>query len=663
MNVTSMVRIAAVCLLVGLSACGGGGGEGQGAATPPPPPPPPAGIGPAGGTVSGPNGAQVVIPPGALTTNVDIKVEMTATGAPALPTTVTAAGQTFAFTPHGTIFAVPVTVTLPFDAATVPTGLTPGLYKTNAQDQWEAVANATVDAGTMTAQITTFSFGTAGVERRPPQRRWEFTLKTEEVLSFNDFDRPPWEEVTDEERFPPGTIALDDDRATTLEVFSSADGVTFWASAEDVGRATLLQTQGFIKRAADATLEFVITDGLLEAKDFNLDPSINECPRGVNSIDTCGLLRAEIEFQARAFNEESELILDRNGLPTLDAYGLATLAGRVGLWQFETPQYGGFTDRIWSSGAFAQTAGTASHLRYELNEEIVLVVDLSQVGLNKTFYVESVVAATAVNERLREAAVRSMIRDPARISGTVMNVTGLELLDSVPQLPPSPPTPPAPCATGPNPAAGVLQFSTPAYDALESFLGRAHVVVTRTQGSTGVVSATFNADGGSAVPGVHYEPVSDTLFFDDGDTEPQTMRLDLLQNGVVEPDKTVQVTLSDPGGCATLGAQSSAVVTILDDDTVPTQPALFTVGGTVTGLTGEGLVLDNNGGLFLEIFDNGPFTFTDLPRPSGDPYDVRVFNQPRDPFGNQSQSCTVINGSGTFGNANVTNVLVVCEDL
>ena len=653
-------------LLLGLSACGGGGGAGDDDAAgvqPPPLPPPQTGIGAAGGTVQGPNGAKVVIPPGALTTNVEIKVEMVSTGVPALPAGLTAAGQVFAFTPHGTSFAVPVTMTLPFDATSVPAGFVPGFYKTNAQDQWERVGGATVDAGSITAQITSFSFGTTGVERRPPQREWEFTLKTEEVLSFNDFDRPPWEEVTDDERFPPGTIALDGDDATTLEVFSSADGVTFWASAEDVGRAALLQTQGFIKRAADATLEFVITDGLLEARDFNREPSIDECPRGVDSTDTCAPLRAEIEFEARAFNVESELILDRNGLPALDAYDLAVLEGRVGLWSFETPRYGGFTDRIWSTGAFAQLASTATHQHWQLNEQPVLVVDLSQVKLGETFYVSSMVTATAVNERLREAAVRSMIRDPARISGTVMNVTGLELLDSIPQFPPSPPAPPAPCATGPNPAAGVLQFSLPAYDALESFLGRAHVVVTRTQGSTGLVSATFNASGGSAVPDVHYKPVSDTVFFADGDTEPQTMRVDLVQNGVVEPDKTVQVTLSDPGGCATLGAQSSAVLTILDDDTVPTPPTLFSVGGTVTGLTGTGLVLENHTGLFLEITGNGPFTFSQLLSPAGTAYFVRVFNQPRNSSGNQSQTCLVTNGTGTFGTANVTNVVVTCGDL
>ena len=73
----------------------------------------------------------------------------------------------FALTPHGTTFALPVTITLPFDATSVPAGATPELYKTDAQDAWTPVAGAVFSATSVTASITSFSFAQPvhGVER------------------------------------------------------------------------------------------------------------------------------------------------------------------------------------------------------------------------------------------------------------------------------------------------------------------------------------------------------------------------------------------------------------------------------------------------------------------------------------------------------------------
>src|SRR6266581_4313909 len=80
-----------------------------------------------------------------------------------------------------------------------------------------------------------------------------------------------------------------------------------------------------------------------------------------------------------------------------------------------------------------------------------------------------------------------------------------------------------------------------------------------------------------------------------------------------------------------------------------------TIGGTVSGLSGTGLVLRNNGGDSLPVSANGTFTFSTAIA-SGAAYSVAVLTQPANP----SQSCTVTNGSGTVGSANVTNVSVSC---
>jgi uncharacterized delta-60 repeat protein len=540
-------------------------------------------IGPAGGTVTAPGGASVVIPPGALVTNTTITITQTSAGAPPLPGGFTVSGQMFAFTPHGTTFAVPVTMTLPFDPALVPAGRRPALYKTNAQNQWEQVAGVTINGNTVSAQVTGFSNGTAGVERLPPQRVWTFFVEeTFTEIPHNDFDRPPWEKVEDGLEFGTEVFDLDiedNDQKITLEVFSSEDGVTFWASAEDVGFATLTQTQGFIKQAENATLQFVITGATLQAVDFNQIPTPDECPRGLR-VETCHPLSAYIDFSARAFDANSSLLRDKNGTPLLAKASTASLGGRTKLWEFNTqrdPLFAALFSEFaeaWSEVNFLFTTDAAGNPKAKLIDQIVIDVDLSSITVGTKFYVESFVQAAAFNERGRESAIAAYVRDPARTGGTTMNITGLELTnDTVPPPPPPGLTAPVACTSGTNPAAGVLQFSAATYETLEErFRGQRGIQVTRTQGSTGAVSATFTAGGGTAAPGVHYTPKSITVNFADGDTASRSVPLDILVNSAIEADRTVNLTLSEPGGCATLGAQASAVLTILDDDRPPPLP-------------------------------------------------------------------------------------------
>lgn len=83
----------------------------------------------------------------------------------------------------------------------------------------------------------------------------------------------------------------------------------------------------------------------------------------------------------------------------------------------------------------------------------------------------------------------------------------------------------------------------------------------------------------------------------------------------------------------------------------------FTVGGTITGLDGNGLVLQNNGGNDLAIATSTSFTFpTSLP--NGALYNVTVATQPSNP----AQTCLVTNGIGAILGADVTAVQVDCVD-
>lgn len=83
----------------------------------------------------------------------------------------------------------------------------------------------------------------------------------------------------------------------------------------------------------------------------------------------------------------------------------------------------------------------------------------------------------------------------------------------------------------------------------------------------------------------------------------------------------------------------------------------YTIGGTVSGLIGSGLSISLNGGTGLTIADNGSFVFP-LSVAAGAAYAVTVIAQPDNP----AQACSVSNGSGVVGSANVTNVDVTCSD-
>ncbi len=81
----------------------------------------------------------------------------------------------------------------------------------------------------------------------------------------------------------------------------------------------------------------------------------------------------------------------------------------------------------------------------------------------------------------------------------------------------------------------------------------------------------------------------------------------------------------------------------------------FTVGGTVSGLSGSGLVLQDNGGDNLGVAADGTFTFL-TPVAPGAAYSVSVLVQPQTP----SQTCVVSQGTGTIASANVNNVAITC---
>jgi len=124
----------------------------------------------------------------------------------------------------------------------------------------------------------------------------------------------------------------------------------------------------------------------------------------------------------------------------------------------------------------------------------------------------------------------------------------------------------------PVPTAGSLQFSGAGYSVAEDG-GPALITVTRTGGTFGAVSVSYSSGAGTATSGSDYTPVSGSLSFADGETS-QSFDVAILDDPDYEGDETLSLTLSSPMNGATLGAPSSATVTIMDNESPPSAGSL-----------------------------------------------------------------------------------------
>jgi hypothetical protein len=88
----------------------------------------------------------------------------------------------------------------------------------------------------------------------------------------------------------------------------------------------------------------------------------------------------------------------------------------------------------------------------------------------------------------------------------------------------------------------------------------------------------------------------------------------------------------------------------------PTPASKYKVGGTITGLTGTGLVLQLNGGSDLQQQAAGAFEFQPE-LTTGTAYTVSVKSQPNGP----AQTCVVSNGSGSISHTTVIDIVITCS--
>ena len=140
----------------------------------------------------------------------------------------------------------------------------------------------------------------------------------------------------------------------------------------------------------------------------------------------------------------------------------------------------------------------------------------------------------------------------------------------------------------------------------------------------------------------------------------------VAQNGVftypapvVPGDSYRMVVLSQP----TIPSQTCTIVngtgvvsnTNVTNVQVTCSPQGYAITGNAFGLSGNGLMLQLNGSSNLPVTENGVLSFpTGLP--TGASYAVTIASPPTGP----AQTCTVNNGQGTVGTANISNLQVLC---
>lgn len=120
-------------------------------------------------------------------------------------------------------------------------------------------------------------------------------------------------------------------------------------------------------------------------------------------------------------------------------------------------------------------------------------------------------------------------------------------------------------------SGGRFSFNTASYAVNENG-GTATITVLRSGGTAGTASVNYSTSNGTANSGascgagVDYVPASGTLTWNNGDISVRQFTITICNDSSNEGDETINLTLSDVSGTGSLGTQSTATLTIGNDD-------------------------------------------------------------------------------------------------
>ncbi len=301
------------------------------------------------------------------------------------------------------------------------------------------------------------------LERNDPVRDWTFSLYsssastgiTRSVVSAQDGSGTQtgglMEKLVgfgptgliDDELFAITEVIPPDGQANGL-IFSTADGKTFGAFAEAPfgklgginqpggpnpigGNASLLQRQSYIKRAADATLSYTLSDVFICAYDYNLFPPT------FGTDDAHTQIRGAVVFSILAWTSQTQ-----TKRTFFSVAGGAAVVGTRNLWgRFVEDFADGFSFTAWEEKDFdfivgprVDVFGNGTQACLELNTELTYPIDLSSIAVGEEFTVQSIAEADAINKRgggaindHQASAVSAYLRDPVSIGGTTVRLS------------------------------------------------------------------------------------------------------------------------------------------------------------------------------------------------------------------------------------------------